>query len=233
MEIFNKLFIFIADVNLGAYYPLYLTGSLCGIYFIGVWVAVFYKPTRNVDKIKLLSAVLALYLLCAVKIACDCFFGLPLDGGVLTASLLFAFFTQIEFCLFCSFKNRKPQKVACNNQLIGADLTENRQLEHLLKDDGLASNPFKRATILPTNKLQEVDETKIETNYSYLLKWIDDLLNYPLDETDRDFLQEVKFDVKKYSLQNPSNFERLRFSTNLDRIIKIASKYENAIFDAV
>ena len=234
MEFFNKLFNLLTTVNLGAYYPLHLTVFTSAVYFLAVLIAVFYKPLRNLDKTKLLSALIALYLLCAVKVVCDCFFGSPLDGGVLTASIIFALITQIEFSVFCSLKNRRICKKTLDNRLIDEDLKINKELKDLLEDNDFSSSPFKRAEILPTFKEPNaLIYSEIETNYSYLLKWIDDLLEIPLEIGEREFLLQVKFEVKKYSLQNPSNFERLRFSSNLDKIIKIASKYDMTKSDVV
>lgn len=233
MDILIKLFNLIASVNVGDFYPLQLTLFTSGTTFVGIIVAYFYKPFRNVDKTKLLSAIFALYLLCAVKITCDYFFGLPLDGEIVIASLCFAFVTLVEFYTFCCLKNRRKHKKMTDNQLIDGYYGNIKDNFNAVRQLSSPQNPFKRAEFLPTFKQAEDESAEVEINYSYLLKWVNKIYEYPLDLDETNLLKDFEFDVKKYSLKKPSNYEINDFSTKLNKIIKIASKYDGVKFDAV
>lgn len=233
MEICYDIFKFIASVNLGANYPVALTLFTSATALLATFTAVFYKPLRNLDKTKILSALMALYFLCAAKMFCDYIFGFPISGSVITATLTLAAATLAEFCIFCSLKNRRKYKNKANNQLIGLDLPPNTNDTDSTFNDISQFNPFKRAEFLQTEKPFNESVLDFEINYSYLLKWVDELLLEKLDYDDEEFLKDFRNEIFKYALKKPSNFEINDFSAKLNVLVKLAAKYDKAEFDAV
>ena len=217
----NDFLKLVYEIPLGVNYPAVFSFSVL------VCLAVLTVLSLTVNAIRfnkgfVLALVLALYFLCAFKIACDIYFKKPIKLDRLILALLFCALSLFHFIPLMLIKPRSSPKKAVNNRLIDKLSHENC---YNRGSEIFSSNPFRRVEFLNTARLGDVDEApEFGINFSGVLTQTDRLKQKHLSEKDRCLIADIELQVEKFSREKMSDVEREQFSSNLNRLIKLSAK---------
>ncbi len=232
MSIFEDFCMAVASIELGEIYP-FVFGIIITLLVWSFNLLLFaIAPLRKIDKILTLNITLFCISAVASKVFCDIITNKSISEFCIVSSICLLPVIFLGLAISFAFKPSKSELNNHEKQLIDRLLNEDTPAESILNDATLSANPFRRIESLEVKKgfLSE-SFSDFNLNPSYVESCVCSLLEKDLSLEDRLTANQISKAVQKYKLKNLSNFERDDFSTNLQKLVKLTAKYDNADFD--
>ena len=232
MSLFEEFCFIVATVNLGEFYPPIFATLITLLVWSFNLLLLAFKPMRKFSKPLALTITLFLISLVILKAFCDLIVGKRVNEFSIGFSLCLLPLAFLGLAISFAFKPTKNTLSNSEKQLIDRFLCSGSPEDSLLSPNVFSSNPFKRIENLATQKGFEYNAfSDFNLNPSYVESCVNELLKKDLNAKDRLAVTQISNAVKKYKLKNLSDFERDDFSTNLQMLIKLTAKYDNANSD--
>ena len=218
----------VSSLNLGRYYPLIASFSVCCLNLVFIILTVCVKPFRQIDKTPIVTFCLAVYTFCIFKACCELYFGVKLDEVCIITSIFLVGVSLIECFALSLIKSGNYYLKTHDKRLIDA-LIDSSVEKSNLTGELFSGNNFKRIEFFkgqPMRKKLPSDEYGI--NYSGIISYVNKMKTYPLSSSEKELLFNIESAVSEYSYKTLSDQDREVFSNNLGKLIKLMAKYEGA-----